>query len=103
MESADQRELQRQLEALQARHPELDPLAALVLLAVRHADASYEENAERNGVTTAALSRRLGVEHALVRRAATELEALNLIATAPNGGASPALRLRSRGTHPPNE
>lgn len=103
MESVDQRELQRQLDVLQADYPQLDTLAALVLLAVRHADAYQDENAERTGVTTAALSRRLGVEHALVRRAATELEAMELIATAPNGGASPALRLRSRDIHPPNE
>ncbi|WP_162619590.1 MarR family transcriptional regulator [Salinicola peritrichatus] len=88
--------LQRQFEALQAAHPELEPLAVLVLLAVRQSDSP-------NGVTTARLSRRLGIEHALIRRAAAELEALGWIVTEPVGGASPALRLISARERAPSD
>ena len=84
----DPETLQRRLVALQAEPPELDPLAVLVLLAVRQSDAARE-----SGVSTALMSRRLGIEHALIRRAAAELEAGGWVTATPAGGASPALRL----------
>lgn len=87
-ELSDPVDLQRQWQALQVEHPQLDPLAALVLVALRRSDASRE-----SGVSSALLSRRLGIEHALIRRAATELESGGWILTRPAGGASPALRL----------
>jgi len=81
-------DLQRRWEALQIEHPELDPLAALVLLALRESDLP-----RGRGVSTALLSRRLGFEHALIRRAAAELEAHGWVLIEPAGGTSPALRL----------
>ncbi|WP_322528736.1 hypothetical protein R5R73_02980 [Salinicola sp. LHM] len=81
-------DLQRQWQTLQVEHPQLEPLAALVLVALRRSDASTE-----SGVSSALLSRRLGIEHALIRRAATELESGGWILTRSAGGASPALRL----------
>jgi len=91
-------ELQRALAALQQAHPELDALAALVLLALRESDSPDEK-----GMTTASLSRHLGIEHALIRRAAAELEALGWIVTEPVGGASPALRLISARERAPSD
>lgn len=84
----DPEALQRRLVALQTEHSELDPLAALVLLAVHQPDAARD-----SGVSTALVSRRLGIEHALIRRAAAELEAGGWVTATPVGGASPALRL----------
>ncbi|MGQ7243304.1 MarR family transcriptional regulator [Salinicola sp. V024] len=81
-------ELQRQWEALQLEHPQLDPVAALVLVALRQSDAP-----SATGVSSAVLSRHLGLEHALIRRAAAELEAGGWVTARPSGGASPALRL----------
>lgn len=101
-ESDDHTDLQRQLEALQTAHPELDPLAALVLLAMRESVSVFGDDSPR-GLTTALLSRRLGIEHALIRRAAADLEALGWIRAEATGGASPALRLHLIETHPPNE
>ncbi|WP_110707965.1 helix-turn-helix domain-containing protein [Salinicola sp. CR57] len=87
-EPLDPKALQRRLATLQSEHPELDPLAALVLLAIRHSGAAGD-----SGVSTALVSRRLGLEHALVRRAAAELESDGWVTATPVGGASPALRL----------
>ncbi|MDH4574505.1 hypothetical protein [Salinicola acroporae] len=87
-EPLDPEALQRRLATLQAEHPELDPLAALVLLAIRHSSVAGD-----SGVSTALVSRRLGLEHALVRRAAAELESDGWVTATPVGGASPALRL----------
>jgi len=84
----DSAALHRRLEALQVAHPKLDPLAALVLLAIRQSEAPGER-----GLTTAVMSRHLGIEHALIRRAAAELEAEGWVSAPPVGGASPALRL----------
>ncbi|WP_353981009.1 MarR family transcriptional regulator [Salinicola endophyticus] len=78
--------LARRFTALQAAHPELDPLAALLL-------AALHDVAEPS-LSSARLSRHLGIEHALVRRAAAELEAAGWIATQARVGASPALGLR---------
>ncbi|WP_251977629.1 MarR family transcriptional regulator [Salinicola avicenniae] len=88
-DDTESEDLQRQLAALQASHPDLEPLAALVLLAVRQ----FGEGRDARGVTTSLLSRKLGIEHALVRRAAADLEAAGFVAAVPAGGASPALRL----------
>ncbi len=71
-------------------HPELDMLTALVLVMVREAEPS------EGGISTALLARRLGVEHALVRRAAAELDTGGWVTTMPVDGASPALRLFAR-------
>ncbi len=68
-------------------HPSLDPLAGMVWIALR------DWGTTARGLTTAQLSRRLEVEHALIRRAAADLEALGWIDSQPAGGASPALRL----------
>lgn len=78
---------------MMAAHPELEPLAVLVLVLVNSVEPKDE------GVSTAQLARRLGIEHALIRRAAAELDTREWVTTAPVGGASPALRLfpRSRG------
>ncbi|MBZ5487645.1 MarR family transcriptional regulator [Halomonas aquamarina] len=84
---ADPASLQRALNALQAAHPELDPLAALVLLALD------EQPPSENGVSSALLARYLEIEHALIRRACTTLEEAGWIRTQPAGGASPALRV----------
>ncbi|WP_144076844.1 hypothetical protein [Salinicola socius] len=81
-------DLQRHWEALQIEHPQLDPVAALVLLALRQSDAPGD-----GSVSTALMSRRLGLEHALIRRAAAELETGGWVSAQPVGGASPALRL----------
>ncbi|MFG6667745.1 MarR family transcriptional regulator [Halomonas sp. HNIBRBA4712] len=78
--------LERALAELQKAHPALDGLSALVLLALD------EQN--EAGLSSARLARRLGIEHALVRRALAELEALGWVALSPAGGASPALRVR---------
>lgn len=92
-ELPDPVDLQRQWQALQVEQPQLDPLAALVLVALRALDAQGGGGEEKTGTTTALLSRRLGIEHALIRRAAAELESGGWILTRPAGGASPALRL----------
>lgn len=81
--------LERALDALMAAHPELEPLAALVLLALRERGREVETE----GMTTSQLSRRLDIEHALIRRAAAELEAGGWVTSHPVGGASPSLRL----------
>ncbi|PRY64965.1 MarR family protein [Vreelandella songnenensis] len=81
------RHLQRALNALQADHPELDPLAALVLLALASSPSSEK------GVSSALLARRLDIEHALILRACTTLEEAGWVSTQPAGGASPALRV----------
>lgn len=86
-----EQELPRALVALRQAHPELDPLAGLIVLALREFGWMGDE-----GTTTALLSRRLGIEHALIRRACAELEAADWIATQPVGGASPALRVMAR-------
>ncbi|KFF48045.1 hypothetical protein GY26_16625 [Gammaproteobacteria bacterium MFB021] len=78
--------LERRFTALQAAHPELDPLALVLLAALRDVNDPP--------LSSARLSRHLGIEHALVRRAAAELEAAGWIATQARGGASPALGLR---------
>lgn len=94
----DPSHLQRKLQALQYEHAELDPLAALVLVAVREFEWPEGESPNKGqkpqGITTALLSRKLDIEHALIRRAAAELEAGNWISTEPASAASPALRLR---------
>jgi DNA-binding MarR family transcriptional regulator len=87
-ELPDAIELQRQWEALQDEYPELEPVAALVLVALRQSDAPGD-----SGVSSALLARHLGLEHALIRRAAAELETDGWVAARPAGGASPALRL----------
>jgi hypothetical protein len=92
-ELPDPADLQRQWQALQVEHPQLDPLAALVLVALRALDAQGDGGEEKTGATSALLSRRLGIEHALIRRAAAELESGGWILTRPAGGASSALRL----------
>ena len=84
---SNQQELQRALKALQDAHPELDTLAALVLLALRELPPAEK------GMTSARLARRLDIEHALIRRACAELEDAGWISTQPAGGASPALRV----------
>ncbi|WP_110670478.1 MarR family transcriptional regulator [Salinicola halophilus] len=86
-ETGDDADLAQALAALLQAHLGLDPLAGVVWLALRDVGDSPR------GLTTAQLSRRLEVEHALVRRAAAELEALGWIDSRPAGGASPALRL----------
>ncbi|MGO3277633.1 hypothetical protein, partial [Halomonas sp.] len=60
-ELAEGQHLQRALTALQAAYPELDTLAALVLLAL---DASPPSE---KGVSSALLARHLDIEHALIR------------------------------------
>ncbi|MCP1314187.1 MarR family transcriptional regulator [Halomonas sp. 707D7] len=77
--------LERALENLQRAHPSLDALQALVLLAL--------DGQGKDGLSSARLSRRFGVEHALIRRACTELEAQGWVHLAVAGGASPALRV----------
>lgn len=84
---ANQQELQRALAALQDAHPELDTLAALVLLALR------ESPPAEKGISSALLARHLNIEHALIRRACAELEDAGWVSTQPAGGASPALRV----------
>ncbi|WFF40707.1 hypothetical protein EVC62_03880 [Salinicola endophyticus] len=101
--------LERRFTALQAAHPELDPLAVLLLALLRGAgpgkraelaspdsahSAQPRSELSRAGLSSAQLSRHLGIEHALVRRAAAELEAAGWIDTQARGGASPALWLR---------
>ncbi|RJS91930.1 helix-turn-helix domain-containing protein [Salinisphaera sp. Q1T1-3] len=81
--------LERDLEALQAAHPDLEPLAGIVLLAVC---AQYDPGRGK-GVNTALLAQRLDIEHALIRRAVTDLETRGWITAESAGGASPALRL----------
>lgn len=83
-----QEELQRALIALQDAHPELDTLAALVLLALNGSPAATSK-----GLSSALLSRRLSIEHALIRRACAELEETGWVETQPAGGASSALRV----------
>ena len=46
-----------------------------------------------DAINTALLAQQLGFEHAMVYRAATELETRGYISSTPVGGASPALRL----------
>lgn len=77
--------LERALENLQRAHPSLDALQALVLLAL--------DGQGKDGLSSALLSRRLGVEHALIRRAMAQLETLGWVHLAVAGGASPALRV----------
>ena len=89
-ELAEGQHLQRALTALQAAYPELDTLAALVLLAL---DASSPSD---KGVSSALLARRLAIEHALIRRACATLEEAGWIHTQPAGGASSALRVSLR-------
>lgn len=84
---ANQQKLQRALAALQDAHPELDTLAALVLLALR------ESPPAEKGISSALLARHLNIEHALIRRACAELEDAGWVSTQPAGGASPALRV----------
>ncbi len=84
---ANQQELQRALAALQDAHPELDTLAALVLLALR------ESPPAEKGISSAQLTRHLDIEHALIRRACAALEDAGWVNTQPAGGASPALRI----------
>ncbi|RUR35519.1 MarR family transcriptional regulator [Vreelandella populi] len=80
-------DLQRVLAELQDAHPELDTLAALVLLAL------CELPPNEKGISSALLARRLDIEHALIRRACAELEEADWVSTQPAGGASPALRV----------
>ncbi|WP_110656574.1 MarR family transcriptional regulator [Salinicola halimionae] len=87
-ELPDAIELQRQWEALQDEHPELEPVAALVLLALKESGPAREA-----GISTALISRRLGLEHALIRRAAADLETGGWVSARPAGASSPALRL----------
>ncbi|MGP8289327.1 MarR family transcriptional regulator [Vreelandella zhanjiangensis] len=84
---ANQQKLQRALAALQDAHPELDTLAALVLLALR------ESPPAEKGISSALLARHLNIEHALIRRACAELEDAGWVSTQPASGASPALRV----------
>lgn len=87
MLESDQQKLQRALTALQDAHPELDTLAALVLLALREASPAGK------GISSALLARRLAIEHALIRRACAALEDVGWVNTQPASGASPALRV----------
>ncbi len=87
---ADQH-LQRALNALQADHPELDPLAALVLLALASSPSSEK------GVSSALLARRLEIEHALIRRACATLEDAGFLHIQPANGPSPVLRVHLAG------
>lgn len=84
---ASQQTLRRALTALQEAHPELDTLAALVLLALG------ELSPVEKGTSSALLARRLDIEHALIRRACAALEDAGWVNTQPAGGASSALRV----------
>ena len=86
----DSTRLQHALDALRASAPELDDTARIVLFAVREFGA---DSASAKGVNTVRLAKQLDIEHALIRRAATELEANGYILSTSVGGASPALRL----------
>lgn len=86
-EPTEGQHLQRALTALQAAYPELDTLAALVLLALNASPPSEK------GVSSALLARRLDIEHALIRRACTTLEEAGWVHSQPAGGASSALRV----------
>ncbi|MCB8889293.1 MarR family transcriptional regulator [Vreelandella malpeensis] len=77
--------LERALKNLQRAHPSLDALQALVLLAL--------DDQGKDGLSSALLSRRLGIEHALIRRALAELEVQGWVHLTAGGGASPALRV----------
>ncbi|WP_252108205.1 MULTISPECIES: MarR family transcriptional regulator [unclassified Halomonas] len=77
--------LERALESLQRTYPALDALQALVLLAL-------DEQGE-GGISSARLSRRLEIEHALIRRACAELEAQGWVRLTAAGKATPALRI----------
>jgi len=90
MQSEDVSRLQRALEALQAAAPELSDTCAVVLLATRE----FHDSGRGKGVNTTLIAQRLDIEHAMVRRAATELETGGYITSIPVGGASPALRLK---------
>ena len=89
IEDNDTHRLQQALAALQAACPELEPSAVIVLLATRE----YRATGRDKGINTALLAQQLGFEHAMVYRAATELETRGYISSTPVGGASPALRL----------
>lgn len=84
-----QEDLLRKIAALQDVHPELDTLAALVLLALCESPAATSK-----GASSALLSRRLAIEHALIRRACATLEDAGWIETQPSQGVSPALRVQ---------
>ena len=89
----DNARLQHALDALNALRvsaPELDDTARIVLLAVREASA---DTRSIQGINTVRLSKQLDMEHALIRRAATELENAGYICITSVGKASPALRL----------
>ncbi|WNL42531.1 helix-turn-helix domain-containing protein [Halomonas sp. PAMB 3264] len=77
--------LERALENLQRAYPALDALQALVLLAL--------DEQGKLGISSARLSRRLEIEHALIRRALAELEAQGWVRLTSSGGPSPALRI----------
>lgn len=86
-QTVSQENLQRALTALQVAHPELDTLAALVLLALG------ELSPVEKGTSSALLARRLDIEHALIRRACAALEDAGWVNTQPAGSSSPALRV----------
>ncbi|WNL39188.1 MarR family transcriptional regulator [Halomonas sp. PAMB 3232] len=77
--------LERALENLQRAYPALDALQALVLLAL--------DEQGKPGISSARLSRRLEIEHALIRRACAELDAQGWVRLTAAGGATPALRV----------
>lgn len=76
------------LERWLQRHPDLDGLEALLLERLEAGEAVGKGHQD-----SGRLSRELDMAHALVRRAASSLEAQGLVETTSRCGAGPGLRL----------